>query len=76
MIPITRGKLDIAAIKDWWMPFRNRSNFHLLSNNCCTVIYEALERGGAKRYASIPWHPLSTPVSLKDYALTLKKATQ
>jgi hypothetical protein len=21
MIPITRGKLDIAAIKDWWMPF-------------------------------------------------------
>ena len=76
MIPITRGKLDIATIKAWWMQFRNKGNYHLLSNNCCTVIYEALERGGAKRYVSFPWNPLSTPANLKDYALKLKQATQ
>jgi len=75
MIPITRGKLDITAIKAWWMQFRNRSNYHLLGNNCCTVIYEALKRGGATRYASIPWHLISTPANLKDYALKLKQAT-
>jgi hypothetical protein len=65
-----------SAIKTWWMQFRNGGNYHLLSNNCCTVIYEALERGGAKRYVSFPWNPLSTPANLKDYALKLKQATQ
>jgi hypothetical protein len=58
MIPIKKGKLDIATIKAWWMQFRDKSNYHLLGNNCCTVIYEALKRGGATKYASFPWNPV------------------
>lgn len=76
MIQIKRGILNIAAIKAWWMQFRNRSNYHLLGNNCCSVVYEALKLGGATRYASFPWNPISTPANLKDYALKLKQATQ
>ena len=76
MIPIKKGKLDIATIKAWWMQFRDKSNYHLLGNNCCSVIYEALKRGGATKYASFPWNPISTPANLKDYALKLKEATQ
>ena len=76
MIPIKKGKLDIATIKAWWMQFRDKSNYHLLGNNCCSVIYEALKRGGATKYASFPWNPISTPANLMDYALKLKEATQ
>jgi len=76
MIPIKKGKLDIATIKAWWMQFKDKSNYHLLGNNCCSVIYEALKRGGATKYASFPWNPISTPANLKDYALELKQATQ
>ena len=75
MVPITRGKLDIAAIKAWWMQFKDKSNYHLLGNNCCTVIYEALKIGGATKYASFPWSLISTPANLKDYARKLEKAT-
>ena len=76
IIPIKKGKLDIATIKAWWMQFRDKRNYHLLGNNCCSVIYEALKRGGATKYASFPWNPISTPANLRDYALKLKEATQ
>ena len=76
IISINRGTLDLATIKAWWMQFRNKRNYHLLLNNCCSVIYGALKRGGATKYASFPWSLISTPANLRDYALKLKEATQ
>jgi hypothetical protein len=76
MIQIKKEKLDIAAIKAWWMQFKDKSNYHLLGNNCCSVIYETLKRGGATKYASFSWDPIFTPGNLKDYALKLKEVTQ
>jgi hypothetical protein len=76
IIPIKQGKLEIAAIKTWWMQFKDQTNYHLLVNNCCTVIFEALTKGGATKYYSILCNIVSTPTTLKLYALKLQQFTQ
>jgi hypothetical protein len=73
IIPIKQGKLEI---KTWWMKFKEEKNYHLLVNNCCTVIIEALTKGGATKYEPIFYNFGFTPPTLKLYALKLKKSTQ
>jgi hypothetical protein len=34
IIPIKQGKLEIAAIKTWWMQFKDKTKYHILDNNC------------------------------------------
>ena len=69
------GLLDEDAIASWWSQFRNKSNYHLLGNNCCSVVYTALEKGGAGRFASSSGI-ISTPANLKSYAQKLEQATR
>ena len=76
IIPIKQGKLEIAAIKTWWMQFKDKTKYHLVDNNCCTVIFKALKSGGARQYYPTPWDLVATPASLKEYALELQKVTQ
>ena len=76
VIEIPAGKLDIKAIKAWWDQFKDKSNYHILGNNCCSVVYEALKKGGATKYASFPMNPISTPANLKEYGENLKKSAK
>ena len=76
IIAIKKGKLEIAAIKAWRMQFKDKTKYHLVDNNCCTVIFKALNSGGATQYCPILWDLIATPASLKQYALKLQQVTQ
>ena len=76
IIPIRPGKLEIAAIKTWWMKYKEEKIYHLLIKNCCTVIMEALIIGGATQYYPIPYNFGYTPPTVKQYALKLQQFTQ
>jgi hypothetical protein len=41
-----------------------------------SVVYEALKKGGATKYASFPMNPISTPANLKEYGENLKKSAK
>ena len=40
-------ELDEEAIVRWWAREKERNEYHLRSNNCCTMVYKALQQGGA-----------------------------
>ena len=75
-ILIRNGILDIDAIKHWWMQFKDESKYHPIESNCCTVIYKALEIGGATKHVPFPQHVISMPSYLRDYAFKLQEATK
>ena len=72
---IESGKLNIADIKDWWTKFRDNSMYHLIHCNCCTVIFEALVKGGSETFVTVKLPIIATPDSLKEYALALQEGT-
>ena len=75
IINIDKGKLNIADINDWWQQFRDNTMYHLLNCNCCTVIFQALKKGGSETFMPLELPEIATPDSLKEYAFALRERT-
>jgi RHS repeat-associated protein len=68
--------LDEKAILDWWVKFRKRENkWKTVSQNCSTVVVEAVKAGGADVSWTSTWdaHNLMwTPADVEKYAKAVK----
>lgn len=73
---ITIERLDEAAIRRWWAQFSDVSKYHILGNNCCTVVFKALKEGGAENFVKFPVQMVATPAGLNSYATKLQQATK
>ncbi|CAG2245901.1 unnamed protein product [Mytilus edulis] len=68
--------LNEDAIKRWWNDFKSNRQYHLLTNNCCNAVYDALNAGGATDIAGGPLPNIPHPNAVRRYAETLREAVQ
>jgi len=54
-LAIPRG-LDEAKIKAWWAKFSQSEKYNAARQNCSTVVYIALAKGGALNFVDNPGH--------------------
>ncbi|KAL3855690.1 hypothetical protein ACJMK2_014896 [Sinanodonta woodiana] len=41
------GRIDEDAIREWWVPFSMNQEYRVFDQNCCHVVFKALEAGRA-----------------------------
>lgn len=73
VLSIPRG-LDEAKIKAWWAKFSMSEKYNAVLQNCSTVIYIALTKGGALNFVVNPEHWWWDPNSTFQFARVMKQA--
>ena len=73
VLSIPRG-LDEAKIKAWWANFSRSEKYNAARQNCSTVVYIALTKGGALNFVDNPGHWWWDPESTFKFASVMKKA--
>ncbi|CAC5407928.1 unnamed protein product [Mytilus coruscus] len=43
---IGNGVIDVEKIRKWWQKIKDDGGYHLLFNNCCDLVVQALREGG------------------------------
>jgi hypothetical protein len=72
-LSIPRG-LDETKIKAWWAKFSRLETYNAARQNCSTVVYIALIKGGALNFVDNPGHWWLNPVRTLNFAKVMKKA--
>ena len=73
-IHIDSHKINEDKVADWWRRFQG--TYHLIKKNCCDVVMDALEAGGAYEWV-VPWPALlRTPYGVSVYGRRLASATE
>jgi hypothetical protein len=72
-LSIPRG-LDEAKIKAWWANFSRSEKYNAARQNCSTVVYIALAKGGALNFVHNPGYWWWDPISTLKFAVVMKRA--
>lgn len=73
---IDSNKIDTDKMEKWWNKFQGQYQYHFIRKNCCDVVLEALEAGGAYDWVT-PWKAIiRTPYGVSIYARRLAAATE
>ena len=73
VLSIPRG-LDEAKIKAWWANFSRSEKYNAARQNCSTVVYIALAKGGALNFVDNPGHWWWDPDRTLQFARVMKQA--
>ena len=73
VLSIPRG-LDEAKIKAWWANFSQSEKYNAARQNCSTVVYIALAKGGALNFVDNPGHWWWDPDRTLQFARVMKQA--
>lgn len=73
VLSIPRG-LDEAKIKAWWTKFSLSEKYNAARQNCSTVVYIALTKGGALNFVDNPGHWWWDPDRTFQFAKVMKQA--